>query len=187
MNTQPSFLPDNYQLPSTSDSYLRIEKGKTTIRICSAAYTGYRDWTEERRPIITRNRPESSINPDSPARHIWMLTVYNYGEKRVQLWVVSQATIQRELYNLATDTGWGDLRDYDISITREGEGMQTKYSVLPMRPAPLSPDVRAALESTPCDPEALYYGGDPFDWRGVDSVDPNPPQTLQTAPNPDPF
>ncbi len=56
-----------------------------------------------------------------------------------------------------------DPREYDLTINRKGQKLDTEYTVQPSPSKPLSADVKAAYEAKPINLEALFEGANPFE------------------------
>jgi hypothetical protein len=156
-----TFLPDNYQKPVSNSKYLKLAEGDNRIRILSSAIVGWLDW-DNKQPIRTKERPEKSIDPAKPAKHFWAFMIWDYAEKTIKILEVTQATIQNAIYDLHSDTNWGDPKGYDLNIKRTGKDMNTEYSVIPTPPRELHPEIKKLYEAQNCDLNALYEGLDPF-------------------------
>jgi hypothetical protein len=52
--------------------------------------------------------------------------------------------------------------DYDITITKKGQKLDTEYSVQPSPHKPVAADVQGLFEATHVDLPALFDGKDPF-------------------------
>ena len=165
-----SFLPDNYEAPASSGgNYTKLAQGKNTFRIIGdstkgTAIFGWIGWTEEdgkRKPVRTKEKPSAGVYADKP-KHFWAFLALNEGA--VQICEITQRGIQDALRELLNDPDWGDLKQYDICIQRDGEGMETSYTVIPKPKAPLSEaDVATIKEKLPLiNMAALYEGEDPF-------------------------
>ena len=66
---------------------------------------------------------------------------------------------------LDNNSKWGDAREYDLCIVKEGEGMETDYKVMPEPKSPLPQDAHDAWEKVKeagFNIKALFTGGDPF-------------------------
>lgn len=160
------FLPKGYSLPKQSGNYTKLEKGKTKLRILSHPIVGWEDWKEEdgkKTPLRFRyeNKPEP-INPERPVKHFWAFKVWNYNDERVQVFQITQSTIQGALMALLEDDAWGSPTGYDITITRVGDGMETKYSLVPTPPKELPEGIKEKSDSVKVDLEKLFAGLDPF-------------------------
>ena len=60
-------------------------------------------------------------------------------------------SVQKQLRTLRDDEDWGNLECYDVAITRTGEKLDTKYTVVPKKPAPLTEDDRELLDDASID------------------------------------
>ena len=101
----------------------------------------------------------------SASRHFWAMTVWNYDVERVQILQLHQKGLQKFILALSKDTDWGDPKGkngYDIVVTREGEGLDTEYSVSPKPKKALPESVLDAIKKVSVNLEALFEGDDPF-------------------------
>lgn len=55
--------------------------------------------------------------------------MYNYAVQAVQ-WEVTQPSIQGPLEDLAMNSDWGGPSEYDITVTKTGEKLDTEYSAV---------------------------------------------------------
>jgi hypothetical protein len=168
-------LPKGYKVPASQgvDRYLKpakLPKGDTRIRILSDIITGFIWWDETdegNRPVRVPNWkdvPKAIWKRDSnKAVHFWATAVWNYTEEAVQILEITQRTIQEALTGYEENAEYGDLKAYDITITRKGEGRDTSYVVLPSpTKKPMSKEVVKEYTDLEIDLQALYAGEDPF-------------------------
>lgn len=163
-----SFLPNDYKAPSSNSSYMKILEGENKFRILSRPILGWEDWIEKK-PIRFRfeNKPLQSVDPAKPVRHFWAFIVWNYAEEKIQILHLTQASIRNRIQALSQDKDWGEPFFYDIKVIKEGSGIDTEYSVNPLPHKELHPEIEQAFNDKPCNLEALFDNGDPFDknWR----------------------
>ena len=57
----------------------------------------------------------------------------------------------------------GDPREYDLTINRKGQKLDTEYTVQPSPAKKLSAEIQAAFEAKPINLEALFDGANPFE------------------------
>jgi hypothetical protein len=105
---------DTHKPESSSGPYLKLEDGQTvTVRIVSE-------------PVIYQ---AESQDGKLSTRYGWI--VWNQDEQKAQV-LQQSATFFRNLAVLAKNKSWGDpTNNYDIDITREGTGLDTRYSITP--------------------------------------------------------
>ena len=167
-----TFLPDNYQPPAASGgNYLKFAQGKTTFRIIGdsssgTAIVGWLGWSEEngkRKPHRSTAKPPAGTFAENP-KHFWAFLAWNPEAERVQICEIVQRGIQDALRELINDPDWGDLKGYDVTIQRDGDGLDTSYTVIPKPKSALSgTSVEVIKESIPkINLSALYTGDDPF-------------------------
>jgi hypothetical protein len=155
------FLPEEYKVPE--GNYMKLQKGENRIRIFSKPIIGWLDW-DDKKPLRYRMnaKPDYSIDAEKPIRHFWAMVVYNYAAKKLQVLEITQKTIQETIQSLAADEDWGHPSEYDIKITRKGDGMQTEYVVTPCPKKPAPVEISETFTKANINLDALYEGGDPF-------------------------
>lgn len=161
-----NFLPQGYEAPQTGGRYLKFAQGANKFRILGNAILGWEDWID--------NKPVRSIfaGPDSKpkahdqkrsVKHFWAFPVWNYKTSQIEILEITQRSIQDNIQALFKDTAWGSPFKYDITVTKSGEDLETKYATMPAPPSPISEEIKAEFDKTPIDLSALFSGGDPFD------------------------
>lgn len=171
-----SFLPSNYSVPqSNGGKYFKPQPGKNKVRILTSPILGWQYWVDDeagkQKPVRTRDRlaelppnvrTDAQGRPQKP-KHFWAMVIWDYATQAVCVWEITQASIQNAIVALHQDEDWGSPLEYNISITRKGEGLDTEYAVMPTAKSPVPEEALAALQATPISLEALYEGEDPFD------------------------
>jgi len=89
--------------------------------------------------------------------------VWNYADSALQIMELTQAGLKEKIIELAKDEDWGDPRKYDISIIRNGEGIETSYVLTPKPHKKRSDEINEAVAGMKVNLNALYEGGDPFE------------------------
>ena len=84
---------------------------------------------------------------------------------------LTQAGLKEKIIELAKDEDWGDPRKYDISIIRNGEGIETSYVLTPKPHKKRSDEINEAVASMKVNLNALYEGGDPFEEQAEEGGD----------------
>ncbi|MHC1728051.1 MAG: hypothetical protein AB9866_18955 [Syntrophobacteraceae bacterium] len=171
-------MPQGYEPPKTSGNYYKFQSGVNHFRILSSAITGWLDW-DEKTPVRTKEQPEHSIDPSKPAKHFWAFVVWDYMEadvsRKIKIMELTQATIRDAILSLHQDVNWGSPTGYDLKITKQGEKMETKYSVVPVPPKPLHAEIARMYAETDINLNELYRNGDPFN----PSPDPANPENVR--------
>ena len=153
-------LPD---IPQSQSKYMKWLQGENRLRVLAEPISGFGYWVDNK-PIRVKSNSELS-GKEEDVKYFWALPVYNYAYNEIQVLEITQKTILTELKALNGDKDWGDLTKYDIVVTRSGEGMETKYSVMPKPAKDLAKeaaqkwaDVKKVL-----DLNKLFDNGDPFE------------------------
>lgn len=168
-----NFLPNNYEIPSNSGRYMKLVKGENRFRILDSPIIGNEYWNLEGKPV--RLRPGDTVVPDairpnkdgSPAslKHFWAMPVWSYTDKSVMVLELVQKGILKSIKELAEDDDWGNPRNYDLVVNRDGEGLETEYSVKPKPAKDLDDDIKIAFANVVkagFDLNELFINGDPF-------------------------
>jgi hypothetical protein len=166
-----SFLPENYQEPSSVSNFMKFKQGDNLFRVVSNAITGWEYWMEEggkKKVIRVKTReevPAQYLNATGreKARHFWAFVVYNFKDKEIQMLEATQKSIQSALYTLAKDEDWGDPKEYNILVNRKGEELETEYHVAPKPKSILTEDILEAIENKKYNLENLFIGASIFE------------------------
>ena len=76
---------------------------------------------------------------------------------------------------------WGDLTQYDITVTRKGKDMDTIYSLMPEPPKePPSDEIIKAIEEAKIDCSVVFKGGYPMGALAEDAPAVNDVPNAQT-------
>ena len=176
-----SFLPKDYQVPTAESGYMRLITGENKFRIMSSPLLGY-EWWEDKdgkrvpyRVGMDVDIPVAEITNPEEIKHFWAMVVWNYTAKKLQILQITQKTIQRAIRALAKSEDWGDPKGpkgYDILVTREGEKLETEYTVNPTPKKALELSIVNAYKEADIDLTALFRNEDPFELKvDLDEVD----------------
>lgn len=160
MNT---FLPTNYSMPESEGNYFKLKKGENRFRILSSAITGWEYWTTDKKPVRSveawEEVPADAKRNEKGAfqKHFWAFVVYNYEAKKPQIMELTQKSIMGAIEAYVENKKWGDPKQYDLVVTRTGDGMETEYTTIaePHSEAPKADISKINLA-------ALLKGEDPF-------------------------
>jgi hypothetical protein len=148
--------------------YTKITTGsEVRLRVLSRAVVGQEGWYMSK-PV--RFDSMFKINADQYAtldkdtydsskskwRQFAVCVVYNYTTDAVQFWQFTQKQVRDGLERLSKDADWGDLSTYDIKVKREGEGIETKYTITPLPKKPLTSEVSAMVANAGLTPEMIF-------------------------------
>lgn len=164
------FLPANYEQPPSGGRYTKLEDGDNRLRIISNSIQGWIGWQEKptgnKEPLrVEMDRKEDLTNFNvKEIKHFWAFMVWNYQTKTLEIFEVTQRSIQDAIMNLYQSADWGDPKGYDIIINRTGQKLETKYNVQGGRQSQLDGKlVLSEYEKAPCAIEKLFQGKDPWD------------------------
>lgn len=160
------FLPKDYKMPSSGTGrYISsFPQGDTVVRVLGSAITGFEAW-KDNKPHRFKSLDE--IDPtdnwdNDRVSHFWAFVVWDYDSGSLKIMSITQKGIQASIKTLTDDEAWGHPSGYDLTINRQGEGLETKYTVTPKPPSEAPEAALRAFEDETIDLGALYKGDDPF-------------------------
>ena len=120
-----------------------------------------------RRMGVAIKMTELEVNPesgkiDSP-QHFWAMPVWNYKQKNIQILEIKQKTVLEAIKSYIDNPKWGSPMEYDISVSKSGEGLSTKYLIDHDPKEALDKDVAQQFKDMNINLEALFDGKDPFE------------------------
>ena len=153
-------LLDNIDLPDSPDSVFmhRFDQGENRFRILQEPTTGHVWWPEEGgKP--QRVASTTDIPTGAEAKYFWFFPVA-LGDD-IKFLEIKQMTVMQQLKALEGNKEWGDLTQYDVTVTRSGEKLETTYTVVPNPKAQLKDEVadRWAGMLKRYQPDELFNGG----------------------------
>lgn len=145
------------------------------LRFLGNAITGVGGW-RDKKPVRFAIRPDSdefdidTLDVDfngNPGRLRDFIAsiVWNYDEQAIQIFEITQVSIQDKLIALHKDEdNWGDISQYDVVIKKVKKGERIEYEVVPSPKGmgKLDKDVEKAFDETPIDLTKLFTNEDPF-------------------------
>ncbi len=164
-----SFFPEGFAATlNDAPKYFKATKNETIkVRIVSSEPEGgYIRWTSEGRPErwhMTADAPKGvQWQEDSKPKKFLAVVVWNYNLNCLQIWEITQRTIYDTLESLTSDPDFGHPNQYDLKVTRRGEGLECTYQVQAVHGQfPL--DAQQALTEQKIDMKKLFVGEDPFE------------------------
>lgn len=173
-----SAIPEDAQINGGNSSYFKVTPGEHKIRILSAATIGVEWWENEEGEVqmsggkrIEGTKPKRvkkgeavPVTAGGGTKNFWAFPIWNHATKAIQIWSITQGSIQEALKKLDHNKDWGDLTGYDIQVERTGTGqLDTKYIITPLKPVPLDDKIKEELSVGGLPRmEALFDNEDPF-------------------------
>lgn len=163
-------LPKDVKIPKSSGQFAKFQDGVNKFRVLSDAVIGWEGW-KDNKPFrhegeVCKIKPEQvdlNQNGRPNINYFWALAVWNYNEKKIQVLEITQKTIMGVLYELEQKEEYGDLKGYDIEITKKKEGDKTTYTTLGMPPKPVKEEIKQAYEESDVKLEKIFEGEYPME------------------------
>lgn len=167
-----TFLPKDYELPATKSNYLKFKKDwDTEFRIMSDSITGYVYFNTDNKPVRSKEEPtdweahaktnEKSGKKDAP-KHFRAFIVRDYATKGLCILEITQQTIQSAIMTYYNNEKRWDPKEYDLTVSRKGEGLKTEYTVIANPKEALTEEQAGAYLDSKINLDALYEWADPF-------------------------
>lgn len=110
---------DDYTPPTGSGQFFALEDGKSArVRFQSDPYV-YQGAFKQ---------PDGTTKLST--RYAWL--IYNHEEKKAQV-LKQSGTFFSQIKALVKDPDYRNLTEYDVKITRDGTGTDTKYAIIPTK------------------------------------------------------
>lgn len=162
-----NFFPEEIRTESVS-RYTKLGQGVTRIRMIGEPIFYNETWVENndgsrspRRFGLNEEIPMDECGPDG-VKQVMSIVVYNYNEKMVQVFSISQKQILKPLKAYSENPKYGDPTGYDINIEKTGEKLQTRYNVIADPKEDISDEIVAAMEKVVVDLDKLLVNENPF-------------------------
>lgn len=162
------------ELPIKPSRYMKLKNPENTFRMLADPITGYEWWEDTpdgKRTPVRRSEDEGialdgTIEEDT-VKFFWAFPVWNYTDQAVQILELTQMSVIKAVRALWNSKKWGDPKNYDITITKTGDKLETRYAVMPEPPTKLDDMIVKLFKETPVNLEALYAGEDPWEQKDL--------------------
>ena len=146
------------------------------IRFFGEGITGFLAWTVDRKPVRWEMRPETlpeTVKPDDngsrTAKFFLTGVCWDYEADMFRVVEITQKPVITDIQKYIADEDYGDPHNYDLTITRTGSGLDTKYDVLAKPPKPASKETADKFAELDWNLANLYEGRHP--WSAEDDTD----------------
>lgn len=173
-------MPHYNENPNAGSNYFKattLDSGPKKLRIMSPAFVFAECWSDDKTPVRAESIAElAGMRPaggwrvqkgkeDSP-HWVNAYIVWNHTEKALQVATFHQAGILKGFDQLENNEDWGDVREYDISLSRSKKSNGFfEYSVQGCPKKALPQEALEAwekFENECVGLPALLSGGNPF-------------------------
>ena len=140
------------------------------LRFFGEGATGYEGWTVANKPLrwplLPSEIPSNIRTDDNGAQVVKFFIagiVWDYDQEIFRVINITQKTILDQLHKYMKDEDYGDLNGYDVTITKTGSGMQTKYRVLAKPPKAPSASIKEGFSELTWKINNLFQNINPWD------------------------
>lgn len=149
-----SFVPEGYEVKTAGGDFFKLQPGDNKFRILTDAVVGKEGWRENK--PFRRGGADAHIDSDEvdmdaktkkPKINDFMaFYVYNHNDSKIQIASFTQAGIKKAIVEYASDEDWGHPQSYDLTVSKSGEGLTTKYAIKPSPAKALSPSIQKEVD-----------------------------------------
>ena len=84
---------------------------------------------------------------------------------------LTQKTLRAPIQGLIDNQAWGDVKSFDIVVTRKGTKLDdTEYSIIPNPKTELAPEIAEKFEESNIDLQVWFRGDDPFEVKDTSTT-----------------
>ena len=175
-------LPTGYESPKKESKYLnKFEQGSTKFQVLAedpenAFIWGWQIWHDHKpiRQMTMKDMPTGDIGFDgneSEPEFFWSMVIWNITLNKLQILNVTKRQIQKQIESFI-DSDWGNICNMCLEVKREGQQLETRYTVIPTRLKKVPSEIMQEFELLDIDLTLLFDGKDPFKKEG-DTIDPD--------------
>lgn len=161
-----AFEDGAYEVPNTS-TYMKLVQGDNNFRIMSKIITGYEYWNSDNKPVRQKSAfttiPDDAKENDKgevDIKHFWAMVVWDYSTDSLVTLELTQKGVIKSIMGLIENPKWGSPTKYDLTISKSGAGLTTKYATVSSPPSPAPEEAVAAFKESTIDLEKSFFGKD---------------------------
>ena len=148
---------DENLVPETS-KFLKLKQGENKVRIVSEVGVFGKHWIDKKTIIcVGKDKGCHMCVAGNLPKPQWLCWAIDRADNKIKQWEMGYTIIQ-QIQKLAQseEYGFDDLPPYDITVIKQGEGLETEYSVIAARKdTPLTEVEQDEIENLPAIPEIL--------------------------------
>ena len=138
--------------------FVKPDVGDSVFRFLDVPVVGYLWWEDK---TCTRIRTAAEAPDNVELKYFWHFPVWMDDE--VKYMEITQKTILNAIQGITkSDPGYADLSAYDLKLTGTGDGMDRKYTIvpLPVKPLPDEAVKEWEAEKSHWDPNKVFDSGE---------------------------
>jgi len=163
--TNQSWASDDFKpTESSKGNYTKLKEWDTKLRILTSPIKGWEYFNKENKPVRseTEIKDPTDIKEKWQVKQFWAMWVYNYDEKKLQVWEITQNSLKKQLRDLTGDEDFGSPTQYDIKVNRSWKDLETTYMIKALSKNEFK-EKDILKDSKQLNLRLLYTGWNPFE------------------------
>lgn len=166
-------LPQDYKPSSLQSRYLKFkEAGTYKFRVLSDFGQGYEAWKDKTpvRAVSLNGLPDESW--ETQPKHFLVCVIWDRNAELkmkddptinpIKILEITQGSIKKAIFDYEHNDDWGDSKGYDLTVTKTGEGLESRYSTVASPHKKLTQEIIDAYKAEKINLGALFTNEDPF-------------------------
>ena len=153
-----------YTPPSSNNKFLKLDTGKTTLRILTDAVRWW-EYFHDDKPFRFKEekKPSDTKIPEwCKLKYFMEVIIWNYDTRSLQAWHITQASLQKEIMKFVENENWWNPISYRLEITKKWEWLKTTYSVTPLPKSKVEDEILQEFAIREIDLNRIFSNEDPF-------------------------
>jgi hypothetical protein len=164
-----SRLQEGYKLPEWRGGYSKLDSWDNRFRVLSKPITGWVYFNHDKKPVRVKEKSEVVVGDiweglyGKQCNHFWAFVVYDSQKEDISILEITKKSVLKSFKNYLMDPDYLDPTEYDIIISKEWSGTDTKYGFRVGKHSAIPDEVKEAYEAMTINLEAVYGGGNPYE------------------------
>jgi len=173
-----NFYDAKFKVTKQKDQFLKLKEGANKVRfladhlVCFEIFVEMTDDTNQKQikplrksePFTSEELSHLVLKDKKEKQKLTLIQlVYDYSDEEFKFLSIGQNSILTALKEYSQNPDYGNPTNYDITISRKGQNLETEYTFMPSPPKPLDKAVKARSKNLNFDLTKLLDGQYPAD------------------------
>lgn len=173
-----NFYDSKFKVTKQKDQFLKLKEGANKVRffpehlVCFEIFVEILDEKNQRQikplrktePFTSEELSQLTLNnPADKAKLTLIQLVYDYADEEFKFWSITQNSLLTALKEYSQNSDYGNPVNYDITISKKGQNLDTEYTFMPSPPKPLDKTIAKRSKNLTFDLKKLLNSEYPAD------------------------